>query len=108
MCDVVKIVGYWDLSRVSLALPPSTAALIKTTNLCTVNKNEDYIDQDSAKGDFNLRKAYNLASKVPHDSGTQGILNGYGTLILVLGFSSFFGKVTIIVCLLGIPLHPMV
>ena len=60
---VIEGATHWDLTKLSLVLPSSIVKCIRATHLCTLNSMGDQLAWDSSDGEFNLRKAYQLACK---------------------------------------------
>jgi hypothetical protein len=60
---VIEGATHWDLTKLSLVLPSSIVECIRATHLCTLNSMGDQLAWDSSDGEFNLRKAYQLACK---------------------------------------------
>jgi hypothetical protein len=104
VCDVIEGVSLWGLSKISFPLPSPLLAQIKAINLCTLSSRKDCVAWGSPDDAFNLRKAYLVASNFTHLLPNRIHPTGSGKQFLALGFCSFFGNVTIIVCLCGAPL----
>jgi hypothetical protein len=66
ICDLIEGASFWDFSKLSVVLPSSICAQIKSIYLCTLNHLEDCIVCDMVDGSFSLRKAYQLACKPSH------------------------------------------
>ena len=60
---VIEGATHWDLIKLPLVLPSSIVECIRATHLCTLNFMGDQLVWDSSDGEFNLRKAYQLACK---------------------------------------------
>ena len=56
ICDLIEGASFWDFSKLSVVLPSSICAQIKSIYLCTLSNLEDCIVCDTVDGSFSLRK----------------------------------------------------
>uniref|UniRef100_A0A2N9FYT4 Uncharacterized protein n=1 Tax=Fagus sylvatica TaxID=28930 RepID=A0A2N9FYT4_FAGSY len=56
ICDLIEGASFWDFSKLSVVLPSSICAQIKSIYLCTLNHLEDCIVCDTVDGSFSLKE----------------------------------------------------